>query len=269
MKKLVAMFITLAAATAFADSTYPYYPDVEERFCDYKEVTPLMAVKAAMLTGPQSDPPYVICEPLVLKRLCGMPVCYQISYYNGKNMKRARKFNDLIRRVNTGENLLAREVSDTLAEFRKEGFYDECETGCVDGQTFLFSDAGPGGKGIPSAFTGFDPCYEKASHEAGTDQLYFTGFVGVSRTFLQHFKFETETGEEIIITTDTQPFPSAAKISRLAIENREKKLRIFLNDPVTYDMEVINRNLIKWAEIEAGVSDEMAQGEFLEVLPRE
>ena len=120
MRKLLAIFITLAAATALAESDFPYYPPVEERFCAYEEVTPLMAVKAAMLKGPQGDPPYVICEPLVLKRLSGMPVCFQITYYNGKNMKRARKFNDLIRRINTGEKVLAREVSDTLAEFRKK-----------------------------------------------------------------------------------------------------------------------------------------------------
>jgi hypothetical protein len=257
------------AATTFADSTYPYYPDVEERFCDYKEVTPLMAVKAAMAKGPQGDPPYVICEPLVLRHLSGIPVGYQITYYNGRNKKRAREFNKFITRINNGERILVNEIRETLEEFREKGFSEECKRGSVGGQTFWCLNAAPGGKGLPSAFNGFDACYDKASYYAGTDRLYFTGFVGVSRIFLQHFKFETEAGEEIIIATGTQPFPSPAKINRLALANREKKLHIFLNDPVEFDMEVINRNLVEWAEIEAAVPDEMAQEEFPKVLPRE
>jgi hypothetical protein len=268
MRKYLIILLTLAAA-ALADSTYPYYPDVEERFCDYKEVTPLMAVKAAMLTGPQGDPPYVICEPLVLKRLSGMPVCYQITYYNGKNMKRAQEYNDLIRRINAGEKVPANELSNSLARLRNNGFRESCMWESILGQTFSAAHGHSGSKGLAPAFSGFDACYEKAASVASTDNLYFTRFIGVGWDILQTFEFETEDGDRIFIGTSTQPFPGIYETSYKGIENREKKTLRNFNDPAEYDMEVVNRDLVEWAEIEAAVPDEMAQEEFPKVLPRE
>jgi hypothetical protein len=269
MKTLAATLIVLSTPAAFAESDFPYYPPVEERFCAYEEVTPLIAKKAAMVTGPIGETAYVICEPLNIKRLSGMPVCYQITYYNGKKMKRARKYNDLIRRINNGEKVLAREISDTLAEFRKKGFYDHCRPGYVKGQTFSAAVCVTGYRGIADAFNGFDACYEKAARAAGTNELYFTRFVGVGWTMLQTFEFETENGEKVLIATGTQPFPSAHETSYAAIENRERKLYETFNDPAHYDMEVIKKNLEKWPVIEAGVPDEMAQKEFPKVIRTE
>lgn len=265
MKKITIALLVCGAA-AFAECEFPYYPEFADRFCEYKEVTPLMAKKAAMATGPQNEPGYVICEPLNIKRLSGMPVCYQITYYKGKKMKQAREYNEFIRRINNGEKILAQEVSDTLAEFRRNGFYDDCLPGYVKGQTFSGAVCVYGYRGIAHAFDGFDACYVKAAEVAGTIELYFTRFIGVGWTMLQYFEFETETGEKVLIATDTQPFPSAHETSYATIENKESKLYVTLNDPAHFDMEVINRNLKEWREIGLEVPDEAAQKEFPQVL---
>jgi hypothetical protein len=267
--KRITIALLVYTGTAFAECEFPYYPAVEERFCAYEEVTPLMAVKAAILTGPQGDPAYVICEPLNIKRLSGIPVCHQITYYRGKKIKQAQKYNEFIRRINNREKILAQEISDTLAGFRRNGFYDECRPGYVKGQTFSGAVCVFGHKGIADAFDGFDACYGKAAEVAGTNELYFTRIIGVGWTMLQYFGFETKSGKKVVIATDTQPFPSAHETDYKTIEGNEKRIYERFNDPAEYDMDVINRNLKEWREIEAAVPDEMAQEEFPEVLRRE
>lgn len=267
MKTLAATLIVLSTAAAFAECDFPYYPEYRDRICQYDEVTPLMAKKAAMSNlSIGQKPGDIVCEPLLIKTIVGMPAFYMVATYNGKDLRVVRKWNAIVRDINVGSRMPAKELAERLAFFFGEKVFRQFTWVSIPTYTFLgtFQAAS---RGIPPALWGYEEAYERAKELYGRDDFYFARIIALGHAHVQAFEFVDRYGETVAIKVDKYERAGLANLKEIT-----KRMHNWVNgwyELFDADPDLIERNASGWREIELKVPDEAAQKEFPKIIKSE
>jgi hypothetical protein len=258
--------ITAAVATAFAECDFPYYPEFADVICLFDEVTPLMAKKAVM-AGPALgfDPGDVVCEPLLIRDVNGMPLCYMVGTYRGDDLDVVRRWNTLIKKVNAREKIDARELAEELNFFYSEEIRSLFANESLSAYTFLGPTLGGSDKSPPFAFSGYADAYANAKEMFGGESFYFTRIVGAGWAYIQIFEFENRQGEKIYVEYDVC---AEKKTSVADLYETEQRIRDWLRRMTTDVMKNPEKGEEKrtlWQKRVEAITDELAENEFPEI----
>lgn len=266
MKK-VAIALLVCGTAALAECEFPYYPEFADRFCEYEEVTPLMATKAVMVNHSiGQEPGDIVCEPLLIKTIVEMPTYYIFATYSGDNLGTVRKWNAIVSEINGASRLAAIELAEKLRPFFDDEVFSQFTWVSIPTYTFLSTFKAASG-GIPSALWGYEEAYEKATELYGNDDFDFVRIVALGHAHVQAFEFADDSGETVTIEVDKYERASLADLEEMNEKMRDwvrNWYELFHADP-----DLIERNARRWRELELEVPDEAAQKEFPQILGRE
>jgi hypothetical protein len=267
MTKRIALILALwlGSTLASAECDFPYYPEFADRFCEYEEVTPLMAKKSVMSApfGFQ-HPGDIVCEPLLIKTVVGMPAYYMVATYAGDDLDVVRKWNAFVNKLNTGSKIPAKELAAELAFFFDEEVFRQFAWDSVHTYTFLGEIKAASG-GIPPAFWGYEGAYEKAKELYGNDGFDFVRIIALGHAHVQAFEFADASGKMVTLEVDKYGRAEVTDLEKTKEEGRDwvsNWYALFEADP-----GLIERNVGGWRKLE--VTDEDAQKEFPQILDRE
>ncbi len=267
MKTLAATLIVFSTAPAFAECDFPYYPEFADRICQYDEVTPLMAKKVAISMGfHYQKPGDIVCEPLLIKTIVGMPAFYMVATYNGKDRRVVRKWNAIVTEINGGSRIPARELTERLAFFFDEKVFRQFAWVSIHTYTCLGRVQAASG-GIPPALWGYEEAYERAKELYGRDDFYFARIIALGHAHVQAFEFVDASGETVVIEVDKYERASIANLDEITSNMHDwvnAWYELFDADP-----DLIERNARRWREIELEVPDDAAQKEFPKIIKSE
>jgi hypothetical protein len=265
--KRIAIALIFCAATAFAECEFPYYPEFADRFCGYDEVTPLMAKKTVMAApfGFQ-HPGDIVCEPLLIKTIVGMPAYYMVATYAGDDLETVRKWNAIVSLLNGGSKIAAKKLAADLSFFLDEKVFRQFAWDSVYTYTFLGSVQAASG-GLVPALWGYDEAYEKARGLYGNDDFYFARIIALGHAHVQAFEFVNERGKYVTIEVDKYENATVADLEKIRTDMRHWVSGWY--GLIDAEPDLIERNVRGWKELELKVTGEDAQKEFPRIIRSE
>ena len=264
--RILTAALLLAAAAAHAECEFPYYPEYAGEFAKVEEVTPLLA-KKVLMTRPFICPAgAIVCEPLVLRDIVGKPTWISINAYAGDDLSLVDRYNGIVRRLNAGERLEASALEQDLSYFKGSGEFAWVTLGAYTVHSLGFPAASYGA--LP-ALGDFRPTLAFAREELGSEDLCLNRIVGIGFSLWQAFEFEAPTGETVIVEYEA----CGGDVHLLDIE----KFTAGCREAAKLDVSIIERfeasgrleeRLREWAEIDAGIPDEVAAEEYVRIPKR-
>ena len=262
MKEKIAFVsaLCLASTLAAAECDFPYYPEYADLFSKFDEVTPLMAKKAVMLNlSIGQKPGDIVCEPLLIRTIVGMPAYYMVATCKGDDFGTVRKWNAIVSDVNAGSRMPAKQLAERLAFFFDEKVFRQFTWVSVPTYTHLSTFQAASG-GIPPAFWGYEEAYEKAKELYGHDDFDFARIIALGHAHVQAFEFVEAPGKTVTVEVDKYERATVADLEKIRADMRDwvnSWYELFDTDP-----DLIERNARGWREIELEVPDAAAQKEF-------
>ncbi|NIT35689.1 MAG: hypothetical protein GTN49_04200 [candidate division Zixibacteria bacterium] len=208
----------------------------------------------------------IVCEPLLIKTIVGMPAYYMVATYNGKDRRVVRKWNALVTEINSGSRILARKLTERLASFFDEKVFSQFTWVSIPTYTFLGTFQAASG-GIPPALRGYEEAFELAKKLYGRGDFYFARIIALGHAHVQAFEFVDASGETVAVKVDKYERAGFANLKEIT-ENMHDWVgnwyELFDADP-----GLIERNARRWREIELEVPDDAAQKEFPRIIKSE
>ena len=193
-----------------------------------------------------------------------MPYCYMVATYAGEDEAIARKWNNIIKDINSGLPIRA----DTLAE-ELRFFYDNEDVyrdfSCLNIATYTFD--GP----VPCADDGFFPglagylaAYRVAAKSYADADFYFKRIIASGPHIVQTYEFEDKSGSRKAFKTDEFRIARPADLEELARVMEGYVHGIY--ERAKEHPEIIDGKLAVWDKLLNRVSDDEAEVEFPRVL---
>jgi hypothetical protein len=196
--RIILFISVLAAATACVAADFLYYPEYADVFSKYDVVTVPVAKKFATERGyVDTKPGAIICEPLLRRDVAGMPTSYELSFYNGNDLDAARRWNDIIKTVNSGCKTTASELGEKFKFFDDDEVYFRFKSCVISAYTFGSGILRAGGQ--PYGLAGYNAAYEKAAEVLGTRDLFFVRVIGGGALAARVFEFENRSGKSVAV----------------------------------------------------------------------
>jgi len=258
---------TALAATAAAECDFPYYPEYADVYSQYDEVTPLMAKKAAMVAPPFGvGPDAIVCEPLLVRDINRMPIFYAVAIYSGGELNEVKKWNAIVREINTGKRIPAAELAEKLDYFSEEEVRLKFNTLTVSTYTFEVNARNAYG-GTPMALRGYFAAYAKAKKLLNSPAIYFARIISASFTHKQILEFEDDAGNKAYIKVKCiGGYEHSAEVADLE-KNAAKTRRLVEGwyNAIKEGNGPVAENLERWFNTQREITDEQASQEFLRV----
>lgn len=262
--------LLICSAAAFAECEFPYYPEFADRICQYDEVTPLMAKKAVMAEPCLGiDPGDIVCEPLLIRDVTGMPLCYMVGTYRGDDLDVVRRWNTLVKKMNAGEKIDARELAEELNFFYSDEITALCARQSLSTYTFMDSLYIGSDKGIAFGLVGYADAYAKAKETFGGGRFYFTKLIGLGWAYIQIFELQNREGEKIRVRYNDNGEKPTLNPDLNEETNRVRYWLKRITIDITYNPEKAEENRRIWQIYTEEIPDELAEKEFPEIQPWE
>lgn len=269
MKK-VAIALLVCAAAAFAECEFPYYPEFAEVVSQFDEVTPLMAKKAVMAEPCLGiDPGDVVCEPLLMRDVTGMPLCYMVGTYRGDDLDVAKRWNALVTRLNAGEEIDAQELAEECSFFYSDETRSLFANRSLAAYTFFSPTSAGSDRSPPFALVGYADAYATAKEAFPGERLRFTKIIGAGWAYIQIFEFQNPEGGKSRVLYEANGLKPTLSPD---LDEEANKVRGWLKRMtirIIYNPEEAEENRSYWRKVAEKVPDELAGREFPEVLPWE
>ncbi len=251
-----AFLLTILPAAGGAGCDFPYYPEFADRIGQYDEVTPLMAKKFVMV-GPSVDfeRGSIVCEPLLIKTMVGMPLCYIVGVYRGDDVGVVQELNNIIKEINSGAQIPADRLYEDLIPLYGEDFSS------TSVETYTFQDGGLiSTGGFPAALVYYPEAVAKATEIFGTNDIYFNRIIGAGWAYFQIFEFENKAGETVAIETGYGGRAYLADLEEHKAVTRDGVRNWVASIDAVPDK--VARNVQWWERLNKEIPDEMAAEEF-------
>jgi hypothetical protein len=251
------------AAASYATCEFPYYPEYADVFSQYDEVTVLLAKKFAVERGyVGTKPGAIICEPLLRRDVAGMPASYELSFYKGNDLDAARKWNDIIKTVNSGRKVPAAELGDKIKFFDDEEVYFKFQASVISAYTFGSGMYKAGGQ--PYGLSGYNAAYEKAADVLGTRDLFFDRVMSGDVLSSRVFEFEDRSGKSVAIgvpyyasdgcNTEVIDLDLLTSLAEITARSYHRAVGA---DPAEFE-----KKRERWRSIDENIPDELVEKEF-------
>ena len=246
---------------ALAECEFPYYPEYADIFSQYDEVTPSM-VKKQVISEPMLgfDPGNVVCEPLVIKDVNGMPFCYMVATYRGDDLEVARRWNKLVRAINEGSPVNAEELAEDISFFKTPEITASFARQTIPTFTFEIPMVRASDKGIPFAFSHYDKAFRFAKNTLGNGEIYLNRVIAESYDYYQTFEFQA--GDRNVVIT-INPENEETEITASDVVGLRAKDRVKgWADGIMKKGPNADKNRLYWIKLNAGIPDTEVEKEF-------
>ncbi len=269
MKK-IAIALLVCSAAAFAECQFPYYPEFADVVCQFDEVTPLMAKKAVMAYPCLGkDPGDVVCGPLLIRDVTGMPLCYAVGTYRGDDLDVVKRWNVLVTRLNAGEEIDAQELAEECNFFYSDEIVSLFANTSLATYTFLGPTYCGSNKSPPFALVGYADAYAKAKEAFPGERLRFTKIIGAGWDSIQIFEFQKRDGEKVRVQYNVNAEKPTLDTDLNEQSNRVRDWLKRITIEIIYNPEKAEERRSFWRKRIEKVPDESAEQAFPEVLPWE